>query len=172
MSTLGHTASLTFQNLTELNSPLNYTRSTWLNGEERETKLEQQLEEIENSSILSFFSMINVFFFLQFSIRCIKRDGHGHNLFNPFCLITDAWQILRLKSKNRKLFSPSLHSIKEWHSHMVCCLLYGSLNKLQLFRENCYLQLVKCLIMNLKLKFSSNKLSPSELFKFLVNVSS
>ena len=62
MSTLGHTASLTFQNLTELISPLNYTGLTWWNGEERETELEQQLEELENFSILSFFNMIKVFF--------------------------------------------------------------------------------------------------------------
>ena len=111
----GHTASQAFQNLTELISPLNYTGLTWWNGEERETEWEQQLEELENFSILSFFNMINVFFFLQLSIRCIKWDGH--NLFNPFCSITDAWQILRLKSKNRKLFSPSFQLIKEWHNH-------------------------------------------------------
>ena len=96
MSTLGHTASLTFQNLTELISPLNYTGLTWWNGEERETELEQQLEELENFSILSFFNMIKVFFFLQLSTRCIKWDCH--NLFNPFCSITDVWQIIRLKS--------------------------------------------------------------------------
>ena len=41
-------------NLTELISPLNYTGLTWLNGEKRETELEQRLEEIENSPILSF----------------------------------------------------------------------------------------------------------------------
>ena len=96
LSTLGHTASLTFQNLTELISPLNYAGLTWWNGEERETELEQQLEELENFSILSFFNMIKVFFFLQLSTRCIKWDGH--NLFNPFCSITDVWQIIRLKS--------------------------------------------------------------------------
>ena len=68
MSTLGHTASQAFQNLTEHISPLNYTGLTWWNGEgnrirtERETELEQQLEELENFSILSFFHMINVFF--------------------------------------------------------------------------------------------------------------
>ena len=93
MSTLGHTASLTFQNLTELISPLNYAGLTWWNGEERETELEQQLE---NFSILSFLTWLRFFFFLQLSTRCIKWDGH--NLFNPFCSITDVWQIIRLKS--------------------------------------------------------------------------
>lgn len=48
-------ASQAFQNVTELISPWNYTGLTWLDGEKRETELEQQLEELENFPILSFF---------------------------------------------------------------------------------------------------------------------
>ena len=72
MSKLGHTASQAFQNLTELISPWNYTGLTELDGEKRETELEQQLEELENYPILSFFNVIKVFFFLQLGTRCIK----------------------------------------------------------------------------------------------------
>ena len=53
LSTLGHTASLTFQNLI---SPLNYTGLTWWNGEERETELEQQLEELKTFQFFLFLT--------------------------------------------------------------------------------------------------------------------
>ena len=76
-----------------------------------------------NFSILSFFLTWLTFFSLySWVFDVLKWDGH--NLLNSFCSITDAWQILKHRPEN--CFFSSLHSIKEWHSHMVCYLLWIS----------------------------------------------
>ena len=66
--------------------------------------MERKGKQNENNSLRSlktfqfflFLTWLRFFFFLQLSTRCIKWDGH--TLFNPFCSITDVWQIIRLKS--------------------------------------------------------------------------
>ena len=118
MSTLGHTPSLTFQNLTELISPLNYPELTWLNGEKRETELEQGLEEIENFPN-SFFFLTCLRFLSLCSWVLDALKWNGHDLFNPFCSITDVWQILRLKSLLTNTYLKTFFLFTSFNKRMV-----------------------------------------------------